>query len=40
MSVASALLLAWSLVPVVVIAAALALVPWLEDSDEHGDVAH
>jgi hypothetical protein len=33
-SAASAALLVWSLVPVLVIAAALALVPWIEDADE------
>jgi hypothetical protein len=33
------MLLVWSLVPVLAIAAALALVPWIEDSDERSDVA-
>jgi hypothetical protein len=31
------MLLVWSLVPALAIAAALALVPWIEDADERGD---
>jgi hypothetical protein len=36
-SVASAVLLAWSLVPALAIAAALALAPWIEDADERSE---